>query len=273
MDAEQPATKVKRKFYQRMWPKIVIVLLIGGFFTVKNLRERARQVETIDNFQAIRYGLGSWDYCHGVLPRTIRRASPSDGTKSWLVDPPDQTTDGEPLGSWRTAMGCFIFMWSVDPEAPCPQPRFEEPWDSSHNMEIDKHHDGWPFTCRWTDSLDTKALAITGPDTAFDEDADRRSLKDLPNDIILVVECADSGIHYRQPGDFDIRTMPRTINDPSGKGISSRNRHGFCVLFADCEVWVLGHDTPFEELEKFFTITSVNQYDREAVLGPYRRRF
>ena len=38
--------------------------------------------------------------------------------------------------------------------------------------------------------------------------------------MILLVEVRNSGTHWMQPGDFDIRTMPRTINDPAGKGIS-----------------------------------------------------
>jgi hypothetical protein len=72
-----------------------------------------------------------------------------------------------------------------------------------------------------------------------------------------------------QPGDFDIRTMPRSINAPDGRGISSRYRYGFHVIFADGEVWGLSHDTPFEELEKFFTIDGAKQHDRDIVLRPY----
>jgi hypothetical protein len=91
-----------------------------------------------------------------------------------------------------------------------------------------------------------------------------------PHDAILVVEVNHSGIHYRQPGDLDIRTMPREINPPKGVGISSALGDRFHVGFADGAVWALSPEIPFETLEKFFTVESAKQYDRDELLGPYR---
>lgn len=115
-------------------------------------------------------------------------------------------------------------------------------------------------------------MAITGPGTALGdgEFESPRKLDDIDSsNTILAVESANSGFHWMEPGDFDIRTMPRTINDKSGRGISSRHRTGFHVLFADGAVWYLSNKTPFDELEKFFTVEGGKKHDREAVLGKY----
>lgn len=117
-------------------------------------------------------------------------------------------------------------------------------------------------------------FAVTGPGTAFGDGKHERphSLNEMDADTLLVVEVRNSGLHWMAPGDFDIRTMPRTINAPNGRGISSRHRAGFYVIFADNAVWCLSHETPFEELEKFFTIESAKRHDREEVLRPYAVR-
>ena len=72
-----------------------------------------------------------------------------------------------------------------------------------------------------------------------------------------------------EPRDFDIRTMPHTINAPDGKGISSGFPGGFHVLFADGTVWFLSDKVPFETLQKFFTVGDAEKHDRETLLGPY----
>lgn len=94
-------------------------------------------------------------------------------------------------------------------------------------------------------------------------------LRDCESDMILLVESRNSGINWMEPRDFDIRTMPRTINAQDGSGISGHTKYGFHVLFADGEVWRIKHTIPFEELEKFFTQESAKRHDREKVLGPY----
>jgi len=91
----------------------------------------------------------------------------------------------------------------------------------------------------------------------------------LPPAAILLVESRSSGIPWPAPGDFDIRTMPRTINAPDGKGISGQIPGGFVVLFADGDAWFMSDKTPFETLEKFFTLAGAKKYDREALLGPF----
>jgi hypothetical protein len=120
------------------------------------------------------------------------------------------------------------------------------------------------------DDFATTILAITGPGTVFDDDAPG-ALEKAPGNAIVLVEVRNSGIHWMSPKDFDVRTMPRTINDPEGRGISGQYPLGFHVAFADGAVWRLSHDTPFIALSRFFVADDAKQLDREAILGKYRR--
>jgi hypothetical protein len=117
---------------------------------------------------------------------------------------------------------------------------------------------------------ETNIVAITGPGTAVGEGKELpMSVKNVPRQTILAVETRASGIPWPAPGDFDIRTMPQTINAPDGKGISSRNVGGFHVIFADGWVWLLSDKVPFETLKKFFTTADAEKHDREELLGPF----
>jgi hypothetical protein len=83
------------------------------------------------------------------------------------------------------------------------------------------------------------------------------------------VETRSSGIPWPAPGDFDIRTMPRTVCARDGKGISSRNAGGFHLIFADGQVWLLSDKVPFETLIKFFTTADAEKHNREQLLGSF----
>ena len=118
---------------------------------------------------------------------------------------------------------------------------------------------------------ETNALAITGPGTAFGDGVEPpKALKDVPASAILVVETPRSGIPWPATGDFDIRTIPQTINAADGKGISSRNAGGFHVMFADGQVWLLSYKVPFDTLEKFFTLAEARKTRREKLLRTVR---
>jgi len=122
-------------------------------------------------------------------------------------------------------------------------------------------------------SLDTNIVAIAGPGTAFD--GSERSLEDLDKDTILLIEVAESGVHWMEPGDLDVRRIPASI----ARGINGTGMH---VGFADGEVWLLDPEVPIDQLRVFFTVHGAKHTDREDVLGkhcirrsrlsPYRRQ-
>lgn len=117
---------------------------------------------------------------------------------------------------------------------------------------------------------ETIVLAITGPGTAFGDGAGPpSSLTKIPPATIIAVETRQSGIPWPAPGDFDIRTMPQTINAPDGKGIAGRHPDGFRAIFADGQVWLISYRIPFETLSAFFTTAGAGGHNREKDLGPY----
>jgi hypothetical protein len=182
---------------------------------------------------------------------------------------------GRPLYSWRGTTALLTENWF--PHAPDGSWDATKPWDDPSNRQLADFpqrfcYDGLIYWGLIPDdySRETCQMAITGPDTAFGGDGTPpKSLQEIADDTILVVESRSSGIHWMKPGDFDIGTMPRTISGSNGLGISSRYRDGFHVLFADGEVWFISNRVPFQTLEMFFTLTGAEAHDRENALGPF----
>jgi hypothetical protein len=185
----------------------------------------------------------------------------------------DANGTGTALYSWRAEISDLAVPWAVTWDE-------SKPWDSVVNRVLIANSvcfaadhtpvetiralmaKGGPFP-------ETIQVAIVGPGTAFGEGKTQTPLKGLPAGAILLVESRASGIPWPAPGDFDIRTMPRTINARDGKGISGQNPGGFVVLFADGQSWFMSEKVPFETLEKFFTIDGAKKHDREKLLGPF----
>ncbi len=193
-----------------------------------------------------------------VTPETARplihAITPGEGRKS--------------LYSWRVEIVPDLMSWhgTWDPS---------RAWDDPMNKQLVELSSFFAFGAAGREANPTSfpeadILAITGPGTAFGDGKEPpMALKDIPPQTILVVETRASGIPWPAPGDFDIRTMPRTVNGPDGKGISSRNAGGFHVIFADEWLWLLSNEVPFETLRKFFTIAEARSHDREKLLGPF----
>ena len=187
------------------------------------------------------YELEMYDGTYHCLPRDIH------------------DSDGKPILSWRSISANFD-------AAVGPLGSRSEPWDAPVNAEAASgpcllYCFLLPQGCQY--ELETKVLAISGPDTAFDP-AKPRSLKDLPRDLILVIEVWRTGLHWLQPGDIDVRNYKRLrVTGPDGKGCY--------VLFADGTFAFLRSDVLLERVKKFCTISGAKKYDREKELGPYMR--
>ena len=138
------------------------------------------------------------------------------GTVTVSADGNEQNGCGKPLYSWRVEILPFPRSWD-------PSRR----WDSEANKKLFGEYRGfaYPFCDPKSGEKaipDTMVFAITGPGTAFgDGKTAPKSLNDISPSTILAVEVCRSGTPWAAPGDFDIRTMPRTINAAGGKEISS----------------------------------------------------
>ena len=71
---------------------------------------------------------------------------------------------------------------------------------------------------------------------------------------LLVVEIANSGIHWMEPRDLHVSQMSRTINGQSGQGISSGHQGLACVALADGRARVMTDKTPRATIDALLTI-------------------
>jgi hypothetical protein len=250
---------------------VVVVCAVAGVLRwgVQAINRYNERLTTERNFKQIALGIRNVDDVYRHVPLPFFRESPKPPRD---ICTPNGT--GRPTCSWRVAIIPYLECWHGSRDA-------FKPWDSPANRDLverstfysyDSTHisrdaaepDGKSFP-------ETNVLAITGPDTVFgDGEETPKAIQDVPPQTILLVESRASGIPWPAPGDFDVRTMPQTINAPDGAGISSRHTSGFHVAFADGDVWFLSHKTPFATLKRFLTIKEAAQSDREELLGPHR---
>jgi prepilin-type processing-associated H-X9-DG protein len=102
----------------------------------------------------------------------------------------------------------------------------------------------------------TSYVLVTGPGTAFPDGQTTKlaDFRDGSADTILIVEVANSGIHWMEPRDLNIQQMATTINAKPGQGISSCHPSGAVVVFADGHVESLDTVTSAEQLRAMLTI-------------------
>ena len=241
---------------------VLVALVLGGLRALLDTVERARCVLLNHQFAGIAQALHHYHAKTGLLPHPVRRA----GSGSDLV-PRGHDPEAEPLYSWRLNLLSLYF--GIDHDADLA---YDKPWNDPSQQSAAWGTGVYSFDDESWASDQTNVVAITGPGTAFGDGARElpRSLHDVDDDTILLVEVRRSGIPWRAPGDLDLRTMPPTIDRADGRGISGCRAYGFHVVFADGAVWILSHRTPFDELRKFFTVEAARRYDRDEVLKPYR---
>ena len=140
--------------------------------------------------------------------------------------PPAYVADekGRPMHSWRVLILPF-----VEEQALYAQYRFDEPWNGPNNSKLAGAR-VLAYQCPEQGAGGTSAMtsyvAVVGPGTAWPGATSARltDIRDGTADTLLVVEMADSGIHWMQPRDMDAATMATAVNSKSGTGISSHHR-------------------------------------------------
>jgi hypothetical protein len=226
-----------------------------------DLRDRRRAMLSL---QSVSMALANYSATRGHLPPQVIRMKPESG----LDEAAMSAQGGAPLYSWRVELVSYLQAWhgTWDPA---------HPWDHPANRELAELSSFYNFGAEeardpQASFPETDILAITGPGTAFgDGQRAPMALKDIPPATILAVETQRSGIPWPAPGDFEIGTIPRTVGDRNGRGISSRTSGAFHLIFADGRVWLLSDSVPFATLSRFFTVSGAATHDREEVLGPY----
>ncbi len=168
--------------------------------------------------------------------------------------PPAYVADarGKPLFSWRVIIQPFL-----DHDSFYKAFHLDQAWDSAANRQLSQMGTDY-FSCPADGQARTMTnyVAVVGPNTAW-PGAKGSKLADFkdPSKTILLVEVANSGIHWAEPRDLYIGQMAPGVNPAGGQGISSEHKGGANVLFADGHVEFLPDDI---DPKKFARMLEIN---------------
>ena len=234
-------------------PRVAVVCISGVtlIFVVSNLLRRDYQsrrsvavalpqppdtvVPCRENLRQIAAALSAYHAEHGRLP------------PAYTVD-----EEGNRLHSWRT-----LILPHLGHEHLYRQIRLDEPWDNTLNRRFHQTLVN-AFACPANPrpKRNTNYVAVTGPETAWpsSESVSLDQIDDESN-TILVVEMADSGIHWMEPRDLDFERIGAEVDFDNGPYMSSNHYTEINVVFADSSVSDLPKGLPRAGLRPLFTIT------------------
>ncbi len=171
--------------------------------------------------------------------------------------PPAYIADenGKPMHSWRVLLLPYL-----EEEDLYKAYDFSEPWDGPNNRKL---LDRCPtiFQCpserngREQPSSETSYLAVIGPHTMW---PGQQCVKfdDVPDGFshtIMVVEAADTGIHWLEPRDLHVLQMNPAVNPEHGQGISSKHTGRANVALVDGAVLILPDTATTENIKALLT--------------------
>jgi hypothetical protein len=188
--------------------------------------------------------------------------------------PPAHVADesGRPAHSWRVLILPFL-----EQQALYEQYDFEEPWDGPNNSRLAGVRVE-AYCCPEEDgsARTTSYVAVVGPATVWPgkEPVKISDITDGTSDTLIVVEIANSGIHWMEPKDLDLSTTTLGVNPPQGPAISSAHPRDKWdrpssqtanVLLVDGSVHVLTRQVSSEDLRALLTIAGREKIDRDKL--------
>jgi hypothetical protein len=219
---------------------LTAVILLGLAMVVLPAIDAARKGsqrhKCANNLKHIAIALHMYHEDHGSLP------------PAFVAD-----ESGRPMHSWRV-----LILPYLEEKALYDQYRFDEPWNGPNNRKLaDTTLE--VFNCPWDQerpSPMTSYVAVVGPSTAWpgSEPAAFSDILDGTSNTLLVVEVADSGVHWMEPRDLHVVQMAPTVNPKGGQGISSRHPGGASAVWADGGCTYLPESISGEDLEAVLTI-------------------
>jgi hypothetical protein len=235
---------------------VLFELLITGIFT--GIIRPAQYFERVpdklsqcfNNLKQIGLALNNYHNANGHFP---------------MANAVDQ--NGTPLFSWRVEI---LPMLGYDKLYKSFEK--DEPWNSPHNAKILGQESIKQYNCtsdvREKDDFTTNYIAIIGPGTVWREDGPIK-FSDLPDGgshTVMLVEVANSGVHWAEPRDFTVDAALERMKTGKGLGLSSGHPSVINILFADGALRCLRKDIPIFLWEKLFAgeIKDVDSIDGEV---------
>jgi hypothetical protein len=154
-----------------------------------------------------------------------------DDARKRLPSAAFEAADGQPISSWGFRV---LPYWGINNL---------NGYDAAWNATINRPVAAWApeFFCMpgGKSEYETNVFAIAGPGTSFEgcnyPAVSMHALSDVPTDLILATEVADSKTHWMQPGDYDVTQLLAATGrlGDTVKGVLKDRIH---ILFADGEV-------------------------------------
>jgi type II secretory pathway pseudopilin PulG len=216
---------------------IMIALLLPA---VQAAREAARRAQSMNNMKQITLGMLNYADSHGTFP--------ASGGGAGRGEP------GSKL-SWRVRI-----LPMIEQQALYEQFHLDEPWNSEHNRTLlAKMPDVFKSPNGNFPEGYTSYLAVTGPETVFDDRDVGRGFRDIADGTsrtIVLVE-ADRGVEWTKPEDWP--------SDPNveAQGLGKLRPRGFLAAFADGSVRFIPDDTDPQVVRALMT-----RAGRENIVAP-----
>jgi prepilin-type processing-associated H-X9-DG protein len=174
--------------------------------------------------------------------------------------------DGKPLYSWRV-----LLLPNIGRSDLYEKFHLDEPWDSPHNRQLVDVNIG-AYSCpvdlqsnRSRITGETNYVLVVGPHAlSHGPDSVRGTDINDRSKAILLVEAADTGIHWAEPRDLNADGMSYRLNDPEYFSISSRHPKGANAAFCDGHVEFLNDSTDPEAIK---TMTTIRGGDHKELQG------
>lgn len=177
-------------------------------------------------------------------------------------DPPalEARTDSDETNfrlSWRVRALCHVT------SPPCNYD-VTSPWDAAVNSPLSE----WPcwvycFTEPSREQRHTSVFAVADNPAGC-----RLEGSDAATEMIVLMEVANSGVNWTEPGDYRVNDF-QSHRGPLSDCLPTIVPGRFYVMFADGQIWRLRSDVPVERLRPFLTPSGSRQPSRETELGEY----
>ncbi len=144
---------------------------------------------------------------------------------AWVAD-----ENGKPLYSWRVLLLPFL-----DERPLYDSFRLDKPWDSPHNLNLsltDLRIYQSPDNKHGPGTTNYVAILGVGPWQGADALSEYELTGNRATSLMFVEQHGEK-IHWAEPRDLDISTLPLRINDRSGRGIGSPKGGKAVVAFRD----------------------------------------
>lgn len=233
-----------------MWLLLCSVALALLYYlgqAVTNARRAALQSTAQSPLNQLLVAMHNYHDQHGSFP------------PAYIVD-----EDGKPIHSWRV-----LILPYIEERALYAEYRFDEPWDSAHNLSLaDRMPRMFRSPTESPSHRNANIVVITGPDTAFPGGKSTRldEFVDGTENCILLTEIANSDICWLEPRDLDTATMSFKVNDPAKPSVSAAPwRQPYVVLADSIHTYPVPRDIPPEVLKALTTIAGGEPVSRDQI--------